>query len=71
MFLSDPGIPKETDSDYEFTGLNSEARMLVPKKAMVEIQRLAAEPGEEGQIEFARDDNHLFFQVGPRLLICE
>jgi len=57
------------ETDHKFTGLNSEARVLVPKKAMIEVQRLAAEAGEEGQIEFARDDNHLFFQVGPRLLI--
>ena len=42
---------------------------LVPKKAMAEIQRLASEAGENGQIEFARDDSHLFFRVGERLLI--
>ena len=57
------------ETDHKFEGLNSEARVLVPKKAMVEVQRLAAEAGDEDQIEFARDDSHLFFQVGPRLLI--
>ncbi len=57
------------ETDHTFTGLNSEARVLVPKKAMLEVQRLAAEAGEDGQIEFARDDSHLFFQLGPRLLI--
>jgi DNA polymerase III subunit beta len=57
------------ETDHTFTGLNSEARVLVPKKAMVEVQRLAAEAGDDGQIEFARDENHLFFQLGPRLLI--
>jgi len=57
------------ETDYKSTGLNSEARVLVPKKAMTEVQRLAANAGEDGVIEFARDDNHLFFQVGPRLLI--
>ncbi len=50
--------------DHTFTGLSNEARTLVPKKAMNEIQRLAGEAGEDGQIEFARDDSHLFFQVG-------
>ncbi len=55
--------------DHKFTGLNSEVRLLVPKKAMVEVQRLAMEAGDDGQIEFARDENHLFFQVGGRLLI--
>lgn len=57
------------ETDYKFTGLSNEARVLVPKKAMVEVQRLATEVGEDGQIDFARDENHLFFQVGPRLLI--
>jgi DNA polymerase-3 subunit beta len=57
------------ETDHKFTGLSNEARTLVPKKAMIEIQRLADEAGDEGQIEFARDDSHLFFRVGQRLLI--
>jgi DNA polymerase III subunit beta len=57
------------ETDHSFAGLSNEARTLVPKKAMAEIQRLAGEAGENGQIEFARDDSHLFFQVGSRLLI--
>ena len=52
------------ETDHAFAGLSNEARTLVPKKAMTEIQRLAGEAGEEGEIEFARDDSHLFFQVG-------
>ncbi len=57
------------ETDHKFAGLNSEVRVLVPKKAMVEVQRLAAEAGEDAQIDFARDDSHLFFQMGHRLLI--
>jgi DNA polymerase III subunit beta len=57
------------ETDHKFAGLNGEVRLLVPKKAMVEVQRLAAEAGDEDQIEFARDDSHLFFQLGPHLLI--
>src|ERR1700722_4959691 len=57
------------ETDHKFAGLSNEVKTLVPKKAMAEIQRLAAETGEDGQIEFARDDSHLFFQVGPHLLI--
>jgi DNA polymerase-3 subunit beta len=57
------------ETDHKFAELNSEVRLLVPKKAMVEVQRLAAEVGDEDQVEFARDDSHLFFQFGPRLLI--
>lgn len=57
------------ETDHTFAGLSNETRTLVPKKAMAEIQRLAGDAGEDGQIEFARDDSHLFFQVGSRLLI--
>jgi DNA polymerase-3 subunit beta len=43
--------------------------VLVPKKAMNEVNRLLAEADEKTLVEFARDDAHLFFKVGPRLLI--
>jgi len=42
-------------------------RALVPRKAMGEILKLADDP--EAQVRFAGDDNHLFFEFGPRLLI--
>jgi DNA polymerase-3 subunit beta len=57
------------ETDHKFAGLSNEARPLVPKKAMIEVQRLADEAGEEGQIEFAQDESHLFFRVGERVLI--
>lgn len=57
------------ETDYKLAGLNSEARILIPKKAMVEVQKLAGDAAEDAQIEFARDDSHLFFQMGERLLI--
>jgi DNA polymerase III subunit beta len=44
-------------------------RALVPRKAMGEISKLADEAGEGAMVKFAGDDNHLFFQFGPRLLI--
>ncbi|MGH9775612.1 MAG: DNA polymerase III subunit beta [Candidatus Acidiferrales bacterium] len=56
------------ESDHKFTGLDTEVRVLIPKKAMTEIQRLAGEAGEEAAIEFAQDESHLFFQIGQRLL---
>ena len=43
-------------------------RVLVPKKAMTEIQRLAAESDEDAVADFAQDESHLFFQIGRRLL---
>jgi DNA polymerase-3 subunit beta len=44
-------------------------RALVPKKAMAEIVKLADESGEDAKVEFAGDENHLFFRIGDRLLI--
>lgn len=45
-------------------------RTLLPKKAMAELLRLAQEADPSQMVRFAGDDNHLFFQVGGRLLIC-
>jgi DNA polymerase-3 subunit beta len=56
------------ETDYKFEGFTTETRVLVPKKAMTEIQRLAAESGDDAQLEFAQDESHLFFQFGRRLL---
>jgi DNA polymerase-3 subunit beta len=45
-------------------------RALVPKKAMAELVKLADDAdGENAKAGFAGDDNHLFFEVGHRLLI--
>jgi len=57
------------ETDHKFEGLSNEARTLVPRKALTEIQRLAGAAEGNGEIEFARDDSHLFFKIGTRLLI--
>jgi DNA polymerase-3 subunit beta len=44
-------------------------RALVPKKAMAELIKLADDASPEARANFAGDDNHLFFEVGHRLLI--
>jgi len=56
------------ETDHKFEGFSTETRVLVPKKAMTEIQRLAAESGDDATLEFAQDESHLFFQFGGRLL---
>jgi DNA polymerase III subunit beta len=50
--------------------VDQQFRALVPKKAMAELMKLADGAGEDGQILFGGDDNHLYFQVGDRLLIA-
>jgi DNA polymerase-3 subunit beta len=56
------------ETDHKFEGFSAETRVLVPKKAMTEVQRLAADGGDQGMVEFAQDESHLFFQFGGRLL---
>jgi DNA polymerase-3 subunit beta len=56
------------ETDQKLTGLNGEVRVLIPKKAMDEVEKLAA-AGSDATLEFAKDESHLFFQVGHRLLI--
>jgi DNA polymerase-3 subunit beta len=41
-------------------------RVIVPKKALAELLRLTA--GSDDVLEFAKDENHLFFRIGPRQL---
>ncbi|MFZ0036126.1 MAG: DNA polymerase III subunit beta [Candidatus Acidiferrales bacterium] len=56
------------ENTHKLEGLNAEVRVLVPKKAMTEIQRLAADSDDTATADFAQDESHLFFQIGRRLL---
>ena len=62
---TEPSLAKEG-----YSGVSGELRVLVPKKAMTEISRLLSDAPAEAGIEFGKDDNHLFFRIGSRLLIC-
>jgi DNA polymerase-3 subunit beta len=44
-------------------------KALLPRKAMQELVKLAAEADPESKIRFAGDENHLFFELGERLLL--
>ena len=50
-------------------GVSSELRMLVPSKALGQLRRLLGESGEGAEVAISKDDSHLFFSVGGRLLI--
>lgn len=50
-------------------GVTSETRILLPRKALVELNSLLGLSSEE-VFEFSKDDSHLFFRVGSRLLTC-
>ncbi len=49
-------------------GLAEPFRALLPKKAMSEIQKLASDDPTK-RIEFAGNENHLFFRIDKRLLL--
>jgi DNA polymerase III subunit beta len=57
------------ETDHKLAGLGGEVKVLVPKKAMDEVEKLASAAGSDASIDFAKDESHLFFQVGHRLLI--
>lgn len=50
-------------------GVVSPYKALLPRKAMAEIQKLSAETESDAKIRFSGDENHLFFELGERLLI--
>ena len=57
------------ESDLDIPSITSTYRALLPRKAMGEILKLAADAGPDAMLQFSGDDNHLFFQIGERLLI--
>lgn len=69
MVATDSHRLAHVEKPQKLAGLKAEVRVLVPKKAMNEVGRLVAEADEKATVQFARDDSHLFFQVGGRLLI--
>jgi DNA polymerase-3 subunit beta len=49
------------------TGGEEENKAILPKKTLGELARLL--PEGEGEVSYVRGENHLFFEVGGRLLI--
>jgi DNA polymerase-3 subunit beta len=61
-YIEKKGIDMGADS-----AANEEIKALIPKKTLAELMRLAAE--SDDLVEFAKDENHLFFKLGERVLI--
>ena len=49
------------------TGVEQEVGVILPKKTLLELGKLLSEG--EGDIQFESGENHLFFEVGGRVLI--
>ena len=56
-------------ADCSLEGIVGEVQALVPKKAMAEVLKITSEAEGSAGIDFATDENHLFFRCGQRLLI--
>lgn len=54
-----------TNLDKENSG-GEAAKVIIPKKALVEIAKLTA--GSDDELEFSRDENHLYFEIQNRHL---
>jgi DNA polymerase-3 subunit beta len=52
-------------------GGTAEVRALIPRKAMGEIQKLVAEADPASAVHFAKNESHLFFRIGERLLVSQ
>src|SRR5450755_3562377 len=57
------------ESTDELAGVNAAYRALLPRKAMAELQKMASDASPETLVRFSGDDNHLFFELGDRLLL--
>lgn len=57
------------ESTDELPGVNAAYRALLPRKAMLEIQKLAGDSAPDALLQFSGDENHLFFKLGDRLLL--
>ena len=57
------------ESSGEIPGITGSYRALLPRKAMLELQKLASEADPAALVHFSGDENHLFFQLGERLLL--
>ncbi len=44
-----------------------DGRVILPKKTLLELGRLLAD--SDADVEYTRGENHLFFRVGPRVLV--
>lgn len=55
--------------EVEIAGLKSEERLLVPKRALPGLRRLANAQQSDSPIQIAKDDSHLFFSAGDSILI--
>ncbi len=56
------------EQQHQSLGLKGELAILVPRKAVFAVQRLANEADGATSVELSKDKSHVFFSLGSRLL---
>jgi DNA polymerase-3 subunit beta len=57
------------ETSEDLPGVEGSYRALLPRKAMLELQKLASDSSAGATVKFSGDENHLFFKIGDRLLL--
>jgi len=57
------------EKSHPMEDVSEEMRILVPRKAMIELTKVLADEGAGEELRFSADENHLFFQAGKRSLV--
>ncbi len=60
-------VPRDKSKAKGKADGDAEDRVILPRKTLLELARLLGEG--EGDIQYERGENHLFFEIGGRLLI--
>jgi DNA polymerase-3 subunit beta len=60
-------VTRENEQGKTRAKSDDEVRVILPRKTLLELGRLLSEG--EGAIQYERGENHLFFDIGGRLLI--
>jgi len=69
MVATDGHRLAHVEKSEELDDVSEEIRVLVPKKAMGELVRMITESADTERVGFSREENHLFFDLGKRLLV--
>lgn len=60
-------VPRKGDGKKPKTAAGDDIRVILPRKTLNELQRLLSEGDDD--VRFEKGENHLFFEVGGRVLI--
>jgi DNA polymerase-3 subunit beta len=60
-------VPRDKEKARGRAAADEEVRVILPRKTLLELGRLLVEG--DGEIHYERGENHLFFDIGGRLLI--